>query len=416
MHPPLIAPSPSGVGGPLVGSLRLDEDPAQLEVLLKLSEKVIFDDDASIEKSESQLLRPAGQKHEGEAEPELIDSLAIDATGRRTTRKRRSIASGDITVLLDALIHRLGGGGAQQGSAGSSVANEEEQIGADDDTDELPPLQPDYERLGAACRRKTRTLLKRMTKQLEASRETGASRRTIIQVAAVLGILRALRVIELRDEWRRSRQRLLHEKAIQDFYWAASPLLTVGDGAVVPAVLEQFQGDPCEELSMALGLMIWLGWECEIDFALARAKEGRAGVEEDQWSWLQCLAYLGPTCATDHRALDIAAASIRETPRRGQDGDAWFDCHETFLKDFAAVVNAPEACTRIERPPQPGDIVYLAPQFEPRVRLTVDVQKRGDGYFVTVVDEGVKDGQRKFLADRVERLEIPAHIARDVAG
>ena len=43
-----------------IGSL--GDDPAQLEVLLKLSEKVIFDDDGQIEKNDTRLRRRAGQK------------------------------------------------------------------------------------------------------------------------------------------------------------------------------------------------------------------------------------------------------------------------------------------------------------------------------------------------------------------
>jgi hypothetical protein len=396
-----------------IGSL--DEDPAQLELLLTLSEKVIFDDDALIEKSESELLRRSGQKREDEIEPEPIDSLAIDATGHRATRKRRSIASGDITVILDALIHRLGTGVPHPATTGLSVTNEEEQIGVDEDTDDLPPEQPDFERLGAVCRRKTRTLLKRMTAQLEMARESGACRRAIIQTAAVLGILRALRVIELRDEWRRSRQRLLHEDAMQDFFWNGCPLLTIGEGAVIPKLIAERDRNLCEELSMVLGLMTWLAWECEVDVGVARAKDGWAGVEEDQWSWLQCLAYLAPHCAADAHALELAVGSVRETSRRGQDGDAWLRRHRAFMRDIASVMRDPDACTRVGGSPRPGDIVCLAPQFEPRVRLVVNVQTGSQGDMVTVVDEDNKNGERKFLADWVERLAIPVEFARDTA-
>lgn len=392
-----------------IGSL--DEDPAQLEVLLRLSEKVIFDDDAVIEKSDAELLRRSGQKEDRDTEPDQVESLAIDATGRRSSRKRRSIASGDITVILDALIHRLGTGGAESTGASTRTGNEEEQIGADDDTDELPPEQPDFERLGAACRRKTRTLLKRMTKQLEAARESGAARRAVIQVAAVLGILRALRVIELRDEWRRSRQRLLHEDALQQFFWDACPLLAVGESSAVPKLVADLNGELCEELSMVLGLMTWLAWECEVDIAVARAKNGWAGVEDERWSWLQCLAYLAPHCAADEHALELAVASVQATPRRGQDGDGWLTRHRSFMAEVASVVSDPEACARVTRPPCPGDIVCLAPQFEPRVRLVVNVQAGSQGDMVTVVDANTKDGEKKFLANRVDVLAVPAEAA-----
>lgn len=227
----------------------------------------------------------------------------------------------------------------------------------------------------------------------------------------MLGILRALRVIELRDEWRRSRQRLLHEDAVQDFFWDACPLLAVGEGAAVPKLLADLDGELCEELSMVLGLMTWLAWECEVDIGVARAKNGWTGVEEEQWSRLQCLACLAPYCSVDEHALELAVASVQDTPRRGQDGDGWLTRHRSFMAEVAAVVSAPEACARVTRPPRPGDIVCLAPQFEPRVRLVVNVQTGSQGNMVTVVDESTKDGEKKSLANRVELLAVPAEAA-----
>ena len=337
----------------------LDEDPSQLELLLRLSEKVIFDDDGVLEKSDAQLRRGRSMPP-GASEPAPDTSLAVDAGGRRGGRRRRSIASGGITVLLDALIHRLGQGLEQAVGQAPARPNEEELVGADDDTDELPPEQPNFERLGKACRRKTRNLLKRMRKQLKLVVAEGTPRRAIIQLAAVLGILRALRGVELRDEWRRSGYRLIHEEAMADFFWNACPILCVGDEGLAPAALRSMEGEAFDELSVTLGMFVWLAWECDVDLGLASQKQGKVGVEEELWGWVQCLAYLAPFAANDARAEEIATESVRRSPKRRVDEDAWLSRHLRFLSDVGALDEDPEAAAVLQRSPRPGDMIRLS--------------------------------------------------------
>ena len=228
--------------------------------------------------------------------------------------------------------------------------------------------------------------------------------------AAVLGILRALRVVELRDEWRRSAQRLIHDAALRDLFSRACPLLMVGKGAVVPKLVEELEGDLCEELSMVLGLMTWLAWESELDVGIARERNGWAGVEDKRWTRLQRLAYLAPHFASDERALEIATASVHATPRRRQDGDAWIARQQSFMDEIASVVANPEACTRVTRSPQPGDIVCLPQKFNPRIRLVLEIRAGSRGQLVAVVDEDTKDGEKSFLADRLTRLIPPSQV------
>ena len=175
------------VGGDRQRELRqalgaLDEDPAQLDTLLKLTEKVVFDSD-DIVNPEPAIRRKAdtGREEVGEPGPE---SLAVDAVGRRAGRKKRRLASGDILVLLDALMYRLGEGLATPATA--RPQSEEVRPVTDDDAgdDDVPPPPPPYEVLAEACRGKVGRLIRRMAKQLEAAR-TGIARRAVVQLAAV---------------------------------------------------------------------------------------------------------------------------------------------------------------------------------------------------------------------------------------
>ena len=101
------------VGGDRQRELRhalgaLEEDPAQLDTLLKLTEKVIFDSDDVV--SSQPAVRRKAESPRDEAPEAGPESLAVDAAGRRAVRKKRRMASGDILVLLDALMSRLGEG------------------------------------------------------------------------------------------------------------------------------------------------------------------------------------------------------------------------------------------------------------------------------------------------------------------
>ena len=106
----------------------LEEDPTQLEALLKLTEKVIFDSDDVVRTTPLRpTTGPGGEQEAGQAPA----SLALSAARRKSSARRtRTLASGDIVVLLDALMRRLGEGLTTTSSP--RPRSEEEEIGADD--------------------------------------------------------------------------------------------------------------------------------------------------------------------------------------------------------------------------------------------------------------------------------------------
>lgn len=399
---------------------RLDEDPQQLEALLHLTEKVIFD---TPEITTSTRRGGAGANSDQDEPTTAIspDSLALDAEGRPTAqqRQRRSIASGDLAVLLDTLIRRLGQGLAVTESATTAppperTAEELAELGEDEAAEERVP-EVDLLALAKLCQHKVKTLVNRMLAQFESAADAADSgepaRRSVVQLAAVLSVLRALRVYERRPEWRRLGVRLLDEKALTKLFDTSNALLVVHGSGMLDRAIVGNGGELFDELLVAVGLLVWLAWENGLDVERARGRGGQAGVTDELWEPLQRLLFLAPWC--DERALAISADAVRASPRRGVDGDAWLQVQQAWLQDAleAASVSTPAPP---HTKPTPGAFVLLSARFAQRLRLALEVDQGTDGDRVLVLQP---DGaRRRFAADRVEVITFRSTIHSNQAG
>lgn len=382
--------------GKTIGAL--EEDPSQLETLLKLTDKVLFHSEDVVRVG---LTRPAASgPPQPQAAAPAMKSLALDAAGKKSGRRRHSLAGHDVIYLLDALMHRLGVG---LGSVSPSRERPDEaEIGADDELGgELAGDTPDLEALARACQTKVHHLVKRMMGQLELAKAPEQATRAVVQLAAVLAVLRALRLIAQRTEWRRSRLELVDLGDEADLFEAAVVALTWGADALAPRAIAAAGVDRFYELSLVVGLLTWLAWDTGVDFELASERavgeEGRHG--------LQCLASLSTWLATDEEAIKWLEASVAKTPRFG--GERWVLVHLQLVEQFSRVCAEPDRHGVPGRRPRPGDLVILSEQFEPRVRVAQDVIALPKGFKVTVFDSEAKLHQRTFVGTRVRSLAWP---------
>lgn len=379
----------------------LEEDPTQLESLLKLTEKVIFDSDDVVRTTP--LRSTTGPAADQEAAPAPA-SLALEAAGRKSSSRRtRSLASGDIVVLLDALMRRLGEGLTTTSSP--RPRSEEEEIGADEEEGgELARAAPDFEVLAKACRGKVRRLIKRMEGQFELAAAPDRARRGIVQLAAVLGVIRTLRFVEKRPEWKRMRHELVDRTDEWNLLQSAVLAVAWGPDALAPRAVTEADGEGFAELSMVVGLLAWLAWDVETDIAVASQRGGLQGLEDEQWYAVQLLAALAPWLADDETAATILDESVARTPRFRVDGERWLALHRSALEAFAAVAAAPDTHGQAGRRVKPGDLVVLHNRESPRVRVVLDVRASGDSAKVVMLDPAATDGERAFLASRVATL------------
>ena len=350
----------------------LEEDPAQLDALLKLTERVIFDSE-DVARAEPAIRRKATATSAETGEPGP-DSLSVDAIGRHHDRKKRRLASGDILVLLDALMAQLGEGGPTTSPSrppGDEVRPAED---GDEGEEEPPPAPPPYDALADTCKRKVGRLIRRMIKQLELT-EHQSARRVVVQLAAVLSVVHALRMMEQRTEWRTKRLRLVDPDHEWLLFESGALALAWGSSSLSSLALQEGDCEPFQELSLSVGLLAWLAWDVNVDIRTAVQRRALdSDKEEDPWRPLQILATAAAKLAADPDAGDTLAGAATRTPKRGTDVGSWLSAHLDLADRLAEVTRAPETFKNLARAPRPGDLVVLGVTVDPRVRVVLAVE------------------------------------------
>ena len=380
----------------------LEEDPSQIDTLLKLTEKVIFDSDDVLRPEPPIRKKPESVvKQPHDVGPE---SLAVDAAGRRAGRKRRRLASGDILVLLDALMYRLGEG--IRGPASPRPPTDEIlPVGDDDVGDEETTPPPPYEALAETCRRKVGRLIRRMAKQLEAHRSAGA-RRGVVQLAAVLSVVHTLRRMEQRTEWRSKHLTLVDPDHEWLLFEAGGLALAWGSSSMAPEALREGDREPFQELSLAIGLLAWLAWDVAIDVraAVERTRPIDYEEEDDPWYRIQLFATVAAKLADDPDARETLSNAVARTDRRDADAGAWLATHLELADWLSRVTAAPDAFFAPARAPRAGDLIILGSVIDPRVRVALAVVPSGSTDKVKVFDPNADAKERQFLATHISHI------------
>ena len=294
----------------------IEGDPEQLMALMKVVDKAIFDREISLE-AVQQTGRPKSGKVKTPppgTEPETLIVSAKDTA--RARRRRRLTASSDLALIIDLLIHRLGQGlySKQEADSPDSVAPSEETL-RDEDSE---PLEIDGHMLAKACRGKVNRLFRRMIGQCELAVEHEKDATTpIVQMAAVLGVVRHLRTRQNSFAWLPKGERLVDQDHEWDFFKEASRCLYAPARGLAAKALAEHDGRECDELTGVRGLLTWLALGCELDTRTALDDV----IDEPEWARdnLVGVAYLVPVvtqCAEDSFAEGVLRAVVAELPDR----------------------------------------------------------------------------------------------------
>lgn len=313
----------------------LEGDPEQLTALMKVVEKAIFDDPISLDDARkgSSASRPGKAKpHLDIAEP---DSLIISAKDTvRARRRGRLSTSSDLAVIIDALIYRLGQGlyAKRDTDSPDSVAPSD-QDPPDPDSD---PPEIDGHVLAKACRGKVNRLFGRMIRQCELAVDPSKDATTaIVQLAAVLGIVRHLRTRQGTFAWLPKGERLVGKDHESKFFKDASRCLYGPASNLAAKALSEHDGDEFDELTVVRGLLTWLALDSEIDtrHALDHVMDAPNVVRNN----LVGVAYLLPVvsaCVRDDLSTDVLSAVVTEQQQESMKKSATY--HLTWARGIMA--------------------------------------------------------------------------------
>lgn len=374
------------------------EDGGQLEALLKLVNKVIFDEQIQVGTVRASGPAKGRQAKAQEWEDEQLGiPLAADHRG---SRGYRAISSGDIAVLLDALNRRLAVGLVPTGRLDSSRTDE-----AIVDTEDEVLVEPrddvlDRETLARMCRGKTGSLMKRMAQHLELARKDDrVVERSIVQLAAVLGVVRSIRRVQNQEQWRGFGEALVHEDALSELFWAACESMAGPTGMLSRAGP---RASSVLEVSQALEHLGWVAWQLEVEFGPfpQDVADDEDGVRdpEDAARWFADLALLGEMLAADPGALSRLEQSLGLTPVRGRRVEE-FIARLRALGETLRDARAGRPVRKLKRPLAPGDAVLVK---NPRT-LAVVIAVRGR--FADVVNEVTGDDEKTYMAEALEGID-----------
>lgn len=290
----------------------LEGDPEQLTALMNVVEKAIFDKPIALDTAEAPSRSKSGnaQPQADGAEPETLIISAKDTV--RARRRRRLSASSDLAVIIDALIYRLGQGlyTRRETDSPDSVAPSEETLPEEG----AEPPEIDGHVLAKACRGKVNRLFRRMIGQCKIAVDQSRDATTpIVQLAAVLGIVRLLRSRQATFAWLPKGERLVDQDHERDFFSKASRCLYSPASALAAKALAEHDGHEFDELTAVRGLLTWLAFDSDLDtrHALDHAIDARDVVRNN----LVGVAYLVPVvseCVRDDLATDVLSAVVAE--------------------------------------------------------------------------------------------------------
>lgn len=369
-------------------------------------EKVIFDEPEieNAPRRHSPGKRPKDMDDEELTKPESLAGSIQEQRKRRA--HRRLLETGDLAYLLDVLIRRLGVGLERDLTDRDAKGRSEEELaGADDSVDHQPGLDVMNDSdIAKLCRSKTRRLVGRMVKQMEqAARRAENGPTVLIQLVAVLAIVRELRLIGRMPRWASIRESLVKR---DDEEFLLDEILTnlFGRGFQLYQAITAALGDErFDELARLKGLLIWLAWDCEVQL------DERFGVREEPEDVRQrlidkaALLEFAQMLKGDAVAQDEAANSILQTVQGGAAAAAsrwvtgyfgWADKISQTAIPTTSGKGKPNAAIAV------GDLAVLTTEKAPKLRVVSAVT----GQQVSLIDFGDEEGEIRFLSDRVIKV------------
>lgn len=301
-------------------------------------ERVIFADETN--KEIDAALREHKAKQAGASKVNAPKSLAISVADLPKAKKKlRLLKSGDLAYLLDVLLRRLSEGlDTASVETDRSGRTEEEQVGQEGENETSPPKPvtttlSDVD-IAKVVSRRAKALIRKMVAQLELA-ATDKERRAsaVLQLIAVLALLRELRHLDKAHRWKITGQSLVEEDDRQ-FLLDESLYYLMCSSTRLLDTIEQTIGKDTDETVQLRVLMLWLAWD------LGHELTGQVGKFLDAYELRAKLGInamflnLIPPIVADNTALaeleECISRTIRPTPEAALRAQKWLARHWNF--------------------------------------------------------------------------------------
>jgi hypothetical protein len=320
----------------------LGSSDGDISEVIRTVERVIFADETTREVEVA--IREHQERRAKQAATAGPETLAISVNDMaRTKRKQRLLKSGDLAYLIDVLLRRLSEGlETQTLDTDKAGRTEEEQIGKEDNdesesdtTNTTVPLTTLTDRqIAELVLRRAGTLTRRMVKQLElASKDDSRKASAVMQLVAVLALIRELRHLDKQKRWRSTGLALVDEKDRRHLLDESVKYLFGGKTPLVE-VVDKLGHESSEESIQLRVLLAWLAWDVgdELTDQFRRiydASELKAKLKANA-----LFLKLMPTIAADESATTELRESISKTiktsPSASLRATEWMKTHHGY--------------------------------------------------------------------------------------
>lgn len=370
----------------------LETDTPLLEDMLKIVERVIFDDfearQPRARTAGGRSAADAADAAEDDAPQETYSVRLADYTAMRQHGGHAQLD--DLGVLLSALNRRLGEGLDASVSLSPGIARSEEELVGTESEEDAGLGDFDASARAASCRRRAGTMMRRMVEQLKLAAQTPArGGGAVRQLAAVLGVLHRLRELEMTAEWMPYDETLIRERDERKFFLDATRLLYSQQGAVMSHATRTQKASghgptAPPEPSLSAALLLWLAWDLRVDYRNALDAEDPPATNENLHAVARLVAMARQVAADDESREKATDAINRHYAYYEADGEVetWLEAHLGWMKRIAEASQGMAVAPR--RPADAGDVVYLK-KGTPRPMMVL--QQRGRSVRVVDLDE-----------------------------
>jgi len=374
--------------------------------LIATIEKVIFEEpEATPGGSQRRRVKGKEDPNKGRERP---DSLEVPLDTQKKRPLRRILETGDLAYLLDALLRQLGIGLERREASIDDMGRSEEEQVSQDDADELPQpkVAADDAAVAKLCRGKVRRVISRLGQQLERAAEVKSKSPTILlQLVAVLALLRELRTIEKNPRWLKIHETLVNSDDLEQLLSDVLAYLFGRKYQLYEAIVTALGDERFDELARMKGLLIWLAWECDVRlderFSIAEDPEDVERRIQDKAALLEFAMIL----QNDPIAQGEAAESIARSTSSGRAGAgaAWLAQYSHWAQRVERVVQKVMVARDLKvEHLNCGDIAVVTSISPLRPRVVAQVTSD----HVALVDFAEESASISFQPGRVARIAI----------